>query len=187
MPLLFFWILFLVSCAAPSSTRVPEWRRGAGAENPAKANPLESEGGEIPPYSDSKILDALPSVEFEWPVKDPFVTDYFGWRKKKLHEGIDLRAWTGTPILASASGEVIYVDRRVKYYGKMIVIDHGGGWSTLYAHLSKYNVKVGTFVTAGQRIGLSGRTGRVSGPHLHFEIRKGADPVDPMLFLPSLN
>lgn len=194
-------VLFLFfSCASPPETRQPEWRRqrNAGGEvgrpGPAsqgdvkigRRDDFEYQSDEAPPISGSKILEALPSVEFEWPVRNPFVTDFFGWRKKKLHEGIDLRAPTGTPIFASAPGEVIYADRRIKFYGRMVVLDHGGGWSSLYAHLSKINVKMGQIVQGGEKLGNAGRTGRASGPHLHFEIRKGADPVDPLLFLPEL-
>ncbi len=122
--------------------------------------------------------------EFQWPLKQNQITDYFGWRKKRLHEGIDLRARTGTPVFASASGEVIYAARTIRNFGRMVVVDHGQGWSSVYAHLSKMLVRVGQHVEQGQKIGLAGRSGRASGAHLHFEIRKEADPLDPLLLLP---
>lgn len=123
--------------------------------------------------------------EFQWPLKHNQITDYFGWRKKRLHEGIDLRARTGTPVYASAAGEVIYAARTIRNFGRMVVVDHGQGWSSVYAHLSKMLVRVGQHVEQGQKIGLAGRSGRASGAHLHFEIRKEADPLDPLLLLPK--
>jgi murein DD-endopeptidase MepM/ murein hydrolase activator NlpD len=102
-----------------------------------------------------------------------------------MHEGVDLRAPTGTPVLASAAGEIIHAGRGLKGYGRLAVVDHGGGWTSVYAHLSRVDVRVGDHVTRGEKLGLSGRSGRSQGPHLHFEIRKGADPLDPLLFLPQ--
>lgn len=103
-----------------------------------------------------------------------------------MHEGVDLKASTGTSVFAAADGEVNYVGRGVRNYGKMVVLKHAGSWSSIYAHLSSFKVKVGEQVSQGQLIAGSGRTGKVSGPHLHFEIRTNADPVDPVLFLPSV-
>lgn len=119
-----------------------------------------------------------------WPVADPVMTAYFGWRGKRLHEGIDFRAPVGTRVYAAQTGRVIFAGRKLRAYGNMIVLDHGGGWTTVYAHLSRIRVRTGQVVGQRQEIALSGRTGRVTGPHLHFELRLGADPVDPLLFLP---
>ncbi|MBS1984843.1 MAG: M23 family metallopeptidase [Bdellovibrionales bacterium] len=121
---------------------------------------------------------------FRWPLQSPVVIQFYGWRKKRLHEGLDLRASVGTPVFASAAGNVIHAGR-MKGYGLMVVVDHGLGWSTIYAHLSKVMAKLGQRVDVGQQLGRSGRTGRVQGPHLHFEIRKGSDPLDPVLLLPG--
>ena len=136
------------------------------------------------PLSQNKVLK--PPVSFVWPLKEPKVTEYFGWRKRKLHEGVDLKASQGTDVLAAGAGTVVYAARRIRSYGKMILIDHGDGWTTAYAHLSEFHVSVGDKVEAGEIIGSSGRTGRVSGPHLHFEIRVGSDPMDPLLWLPRI-
>lgn len=100
-----------------------------------------------------------------------------------MHEGIDLSAPIGRWVTASRSGRVIQRGW-IRGYGRTIMIDHGEGWSTLYAHLSSYKVIVGQKVQQGQRIAQVGKTGRTRGSHLHFEIRKGADPLDPLLFLP---
>lgn len=100
-----------------------------------------------------------------------------------MHEGVDLRAAVGTPVYASAAGQVIYRGTKLKGFGRMIVLDHGRNWSSAYAHLSRYAVRMGQRVKRGQLVGYAGRTGRAKGAHLHFELRKGADPLDPLAFL----
>jgi len=124
-------------------------------------------------------------VMFAWPVRQPVLSAFFGWRGRRMHEGLDLRADVGTEVVATAGGKVLYVGRRLRSYGLIVVIDHGEGWSSVYAHLSRSLVKENDMIHQGQFIALSGRSGRVSGPHLHFEIRKGADPLDPLLHLPK--
>jgi murein DD-endopeptidase MepM/ murein hydrolase activator NlpD len=125
------------------------------------------------------------NIKFQWPLENPVFNEHFGWRKGRLHEGVDLKAVVGTPVYAAAEGKVVYAGARwKKSYGKMVIIEHIGGWSTLYAHLSKIHVRANQKVGQGFMIAHSGATGRVSGPHLHLELRKGADPVDPVLFFP---
>jgi murein DD-endopeptidase MepM/ murein hydrolase activator NlpD len=106
----------------------------------------------------------------------------------KMHTGIDLIVTEGTPVLASAAGKVILVDE-VSGYGLTVVVDHGGGWQTLYAHLFELSVQPGDQVHRGQPLGRVGESGRASTPHLHFEIRqrRGARMValDPAPFLRS--
>lgn len=92
---------------------------------------------------------------------------------------------TGTSIYAAESGVVIH-SGWIRGFGQAVIIKHKYDWSTLYGHLSKVNVKKGQYVRQGYYIGGMGRTGRATGVHLHFEIRKGADPLDPILFLPPL-
>jgi murein DD-endopeptidase MepM/ murein hydrolase activator NlpD len=103
-----------------------------------------------------------------------------------MHEGIDLGGTTRTPILAAAPGVVLFSGRRVRGYGRMVVVEHAESWSTVYAHLSKIETQVGRRVNTGDRLGWMGRSGRASGVHLHFEIRRGADPVDPIVLLPQV-
>jgi murein DD-endopeptidase MepM/ murein hydrolase activator NlpD len=99
-----------------------------------------------------------------------------------MHEGIDIAAAYGTPIGAAASGTVIYCGW-MSGYGNLIAIDHGGGLSTLYGHLSDYAVRGGP-VTQGEIIGYVGCTGHCFGDHLHFEVRVSGHPVDPLGYLP---
>lgn len=106
----------------------------------------------------------------------------FGRRWGRMHEGIDLAAPIGTAVKAADGGKVIWVGARGNY-GKMIKVDHGGGFITCYGHLSKYSVKTGDKVYKGQKIGAVGNTGRSTGPHLHFEILKNGSPVNPLKYL----
>lgn len=116
------------------------------------------------------------------------ITSPFGYRihpiygTSILHAGIDLRASTGTPIKAAKAGKVIFAGVQ-NGYGNTIVIDHGGGVSTLYAHQTSFAVGNGATVTQGQVIGYSGMTGNVTGPHLHWEVRVNGSPSDPMGYL----
>jgi len=125
--------------------------------------------------------------ELMWPVNGP-VSSPFGWRihpilgYRKFHTGIDIGVAYGTPIHASDSGTVIYATW-MGGYGNVVIIDHGNGLSTLYAHQSSIAVSTGARVSRGQTIGYIGSTGLSTGPHLHFEVRVNGNPVDPMGYL----
>lgn len=123
---------------------------------------------------------------FRWPVDSPRVTSQFGKRWGRPHEGIDLTAPIGTPVHAADAGQVVYSGARVRGYGNMIVLKHGDDLMTVYAHNSVLLVKVGDLVAAGQRVALSGQSGHATGPHLHFEVRRGQTPRDPLPYLPAI-
>jgi murein DD-endopeptidase MepM/ murein hydrolase activator NlpD len=108
----------------------------------------------------------------------------FGGRGYEYHEGQDIDAAYGTPVQVSAPGKVIIAGWQ-RGYGNVIYVDHGGGLSTRYGHLSEIDVSVGQTVTRGQTIGLVGSTGRSTGPHLHYEVRINNQPVDPRQYLPG--
>jgi murein DD-endopeptidase MepM/ murein hydrolase activator NlpD len=116
-----------------------------------------------------------------WPVNGAVVSGY-GMRWGRLHEGIDIAASTGTPIWAAAAGTVIYAGW-LGGYGNLVVVDHGNGLSTAYAHASAILVAVGQTVSQGETLSLIGSTGNSSGPHLHFEVRVNGVAVDPLLYL----
>ncbi len=116
-----------------------------------------------------------------WPVNGTF-TSPFGMRWGRLHAGIDISAPTGTPIRAADSGRVA-IAGSVGGYGNYTCIQHGGSMSTCYGHQSSIGVTVGSSVSQGQVIGAVGNTGNSTGPHLHFEIRIGGSPVNPMGYL----
>lgn len=121
-----------------------------------------------------------------WPLEQVDVTSDFGRRGRRFHEGVDLRARVGTPVYAVQDGEVIYAGGRIKGYGRMIVIRHDKGLFSVYAHHSKNLVSKGDRVRTGEQIALSGKSGRVRGPHLHFEIRKGVLALNPSAILPEV-
>ncbi|MBS1962498.1 MAG: M23 family metallopeptidase [Bdellovibrionales bacterium] len=122
---------------------------------------------------------------WRWPTNEVVVTSRFGSRGKEHHDGIDLRALSGTPVSAAADGKVIYAGARIRGYGRMVVIRHDSRLSTIYAHNSRLLVSTGQRVRRGQRIALSGSTGHSTGPHVHFEVREGVTAIDPLLLLPS--
>lgn len=124
-------------------------------------------------------------VGFDWPVDSARMTRGFLPNKRRPHLGIDLAAPRGTPILAAQAGTVIYTGREFKGYGKMVLIESGNGWATLYAHFDKILVSEGQTVRRGEIVGAMGRTGRATGVHLHFEIRKDRGPIDPLPLLPN--
>ncbi|HZQ66746.1 MAG TPA: peptidoglycan DD-metalloendopeptidase family protein [Gaiellaceae bacterium] len=129
----------------------------------------------------STVRRASSASGFVWPV-NAGLTSPFGWRWGRMHEGVDLGAAYGTPILAAAAGTVIYAGW-MGGYGNLVVIDHGGGLSTAYGHQSRIAVAVGQAVAQGQVIGYVGSTGHSTGPHLHFEVRVDGQPVDPLGYL----
>ncbi|MBC7467376.1 MAG: M23 family metallopeptidase [Bdellovibrio sp.] len=106
-------------------------------------------------------------------------------KRKRPHKGIDLAAPRGTAVMASHDGTIIYTGKGFKGYGKMIMIESTDGWATLYGHLDKIIVHEGAKIKQGEVIGALGNTGRSSGPHLHFEIRKLDGPIDPLPLLPA--
>ena len=126
--------------------------------------------------------------QLAYPLANAVVTSRYGFRThpifgtRRLHAGIDFRGSTGTPILAAESGTVVYAGQRGGY-GNTVVVDHGGSLATLYAHQSRLAVATGDEVQQGEAIGAVGSTGFSTGPHLHFEVRVGGTPVDPLNYL----
>ena len=130
------------------------------------------------------------SGELGNPAPDAVMGSTYGPRNGEIHKGQDFPAKIGTPILAAEDGKVTRVEHLGdKSYGSFVVIDHGGGITTLYAHMYEHQVKVkeGQKVKRGQQIGEIGNNGRSTGPHLHFEVRVKNHPVDPRPYLKSKN
>lgn len=123
---------------------------------------------------------------FLWPVpSSKKISSFFGPRKGKHHDGIDIPAPVGSSIVASDDGEVMF-SGRLRGYGKVVVIKHDGNHNTVYAHNSKHFVKKGQKVSKGEVIAKVGLTGRTSGPHLHFEIRKNNKVRNPASYLSTV-
>ena len=116
---------------------------------------------------------------FGWPASGTIYQGY--WTG---HQAIDVAAWTGAPVIAADAGHVIFSGWDDTGYGYTLVIDHGNGFQTLYAHLEAYDVEAGDNVAKGQHIAKMGSTGNSSGPHLHFEVRQGTVLRNPVGFLP---
>lgn len=131
-----------------------------------------------------KLYDAIPAI---LPTTGNYTKDSFGYRlhpilnKFQMHNGIDIITDIGTPVYAPGSGKVTYVGRKGGY-GLTIEIDHGFGYTTVYAHLSKTNVKEGKIVKRGELIGKTGNSGLSSGPHLHYEVHHNGIVQDPLDF-----
>lgn len=135
-----------------------------------------------------RVQAVLRAVPFSPPMSEYKLNSGFGYRKdplnrrRALHTGLDFGGPRDAPVLATAPGEVIEAGR-AGAYGIMVVVDHGMGLQTRYAHLGKAMVSVGDKVTIHQQVGVMGRTGRVTGPHLHYEIRLDGRPLNPASFL----
>lgn len=135
-------------------------------------------------YARSWQKNTIPSM---WPVNGPLLSR-FGERQDPFsgegafHTGVDISAPLGTPVHAAADG-IVYHAEWAGAYGKMVIIDHGNGMRTFYAHLSRFEVVPGQEIRRGEILGFSGATGRVTAPHLHFEVRMGGSPVNPYPYL----
>jgi murein DD-endopeptidase MepM/ murein hydrolase activator NlpD len=155
----------------PGATRVLPVETITPTE-PAPAAPISPEG---------------PVPEFEtflWPVNGT-INSGFGPRGSSFHDGIDIAAPEGTPIRATEAGEVIYSDQ-LRGYGNIVIVRHAKGIVSVYAHNETNLVQEGQAVARGEIVARVGSTGRVTGPHLHFEIRRNNAAEDPLRYLPQL-
>lgn len=130
---------------------------------------------------EGQVSRGLPLNQLKWPAVG-WISSPYGMRDGSMHEGLDIAADQGQPVRAVREGRVVFAGPRGTY-GNTVIIDHGNGLRTLYAHNSRVLVSEGQRVTAGQRIALVGSTGRSTGPHLHFEVLLNGTPVDPLLCL----
>ncbi len=161
--------------------RKPSAERASDAEIRQQLAALERENARIEAALRRASGPVSGTGELIWPVRGP-VTSPFGQRWGRLHAGIDIGAGTGTPVRASDSGRVV-VSGSVGGYGNYICIQHTGSLSTCYAHNSRLGVRKGDSARKGQVIARSGCTGHCYGPHVHFEVRVGGRPVNPMRYL----
>lgn len=154
---------------------------------PVPSRPPGTSGGrstparDLRPTRDAVAVASRSRPVLTWPLGGP-ITSRFGPRWGRMHGGIDIGAPVGTPVGAAAAGVV----RRVAWiggYGYTVEISHGGGVTTFYAHLSRALVRPDQEVEKGEPVGSVGTTGRVTGPHLHFELRIDGEPVDPLPYL----
>jgi murein DD-endopeptidase MepM/ murein hydrolase activator NlpD len=133
------------------------------------------------PVKAAEATGALPT--FRWPVRGKVITSYGAKTNGKSNDGINLAVPEGTPVKAAEDGVVAYSGNELKGYGNLVLVRHANGYVTAYAHASELLVKRGDTIKRGQIIAKSGQSGEVGSPQLHFEIRKGSTPVDPLQFL----
>ena len=124
------------------------------------------------------------AAPFVWPVPAGVLTSDFGPRGSSHHDGIDIGTPEGTPVRAARDGRVLFADR-LRGYGNLIIIEHERGYATVYAHNRENRTKPGKWVRQGEVIALVGRTGKTSGPNLHFEIRHDNVARNPLFYLPA--
>jgi murein DD-endopeptidase MepM/ murein hydrolase activator NlpD len=152
-------------------------RLASATTNVAEEKPVV-EAASVKP---SEATGALPT--FRWPVRGKVITSYGAKTNGKSNDGINLAVPEGTPVKAAEDGVVAYSGNELKGYGNLVLVRHSNGYVTAYAHASELLVKRGDTIKRGQVIAKSGQSGEVGSPQLHFEIRKGSNPVDPLQFL----
>ena len=123
-----------------------------------------------------------PGLRFLQPAAGPLNSGY-GPRRGRMHYGVDIGAPAGSAVLAARDGTVLYAGSAYRGYGKLVILDHGDGYRTLYAHNRQLLVRAGRSVRRGDIIARVGSSGNATGPHLHFEIRKNDRPLDPAPYL----
>jgi murein DD-endopeptidase MepM/ murein hydrolase activator NlpD len=150
---------------------------------PSRSTSGKSWSGGEPGACAGPFSGPVGSGAFVWPANNHYLsgTDYL----PQGHPGIDIAAGFGAPIYASDTGVIVFAGWSTRGYGNLVIVDHGNGWQTAYAHLSQINVSCGGTIYQGQLLGLSGSTGNSTGPHLHFEMRSSEwGRVNPWLYLP---
>ncbi|WP_076071451.1 M23 family metallopeptidase [Sphingomonas montana] len=154
------------------------------AANARPAAPVRTARTAVPPNVPVRS-PARFTGRFDWPLSGPILTRFGPQGQGRINEGINIGARAGTPILASADGVIAYVGSDIAVYGGLILIKHGGGWITTYGHAEQLLVTRGQAVKRGQIIARAGETGSAREPQLHFEIRQGRRPVNPLGQLPA--
>jgi murein DD-endopeptidase MepM/ murein hydrolase activator NlpD len=169
----------------------------SGSASVVAAKPAVATSEPGPPESASMFASAAPTGKtvtslaegtgslptFRWPARGRVIASYGPTPNGQQNDGINLALPEGTPVKAAEDGVVAYAGNELKGYGNLVLVRHANGYVTAYAHAKELLVKRGEQVKRGQTIAISGQTGSVNAPQLHFEIRKGASPLDPMRFL----
>jgi murein DD-endopeptidase MepM/ murein hydrolase activator NlpD len=153
---------------------IRRFQRWAGLTVDGLAGPATLRALRVPP--------PISPILLRWPLEAQ-LGDLFGPRGRYFHAGIDLTAPRGTPVRAAGPGRVVWAGVRAGGWGRLVTIAHSTGVRSMYAHLSRIEVRVGQRITAGARIGRVGASGRATGPHLHFELRLRGAAVDPLTAL----
>ncbi|HEV7598674.1 MAG TPA: peptidoglycan DD-metalloendopeptidase family protein [Bradyrhizobium sp.] len=179
-----------VAGVQPGAVAAPATKMAAVTTEPAKEKARLAQATTTPEAAAAVTETAVKTAEatgalptFRWPVRGRVVTGYGAKTNGKSNDGINVAVPEGTPIKAAEDGVVAYSGNELKGYGNLILVRHSNGYVTAYAHASELMVKRGETIKRGQIIAKSGQSGEVGSPQLHFEIRKGSSPVDPLQFL----
>jgi murein DD-endopeptidase MepM/ murein hydrolase activator NlpD len=156
--------------------------RTAPASEQVAIAPQSGNAGSVAPLAPQPSAETA-TTEFRWPVRGRVISGFGKKPNGERNDGINLAVPEGTSVKAAEDGTVIYAGNELKSYGNLVLIRHANGWVSAYAHNSKLEVKRGDKVERGQVIALSGMSGGVTTPQVHFELRKDAAPVDPLKFL----
>jgi murein DD-endopeptidase MepM/ murein hydrolase activator NlpD len=177
-----------VAVAQPAAAMAPPATKIAAAGGDAQQKARLAQATTTPeelsaeaPAKATEATGALPT--FRWPVRGKVITSYGAKTNGKANDGINVAVPEGTPVKAAEDGVVAYSGNELKGYGNLVLVRHSNGYVTAYAHASELLVKRGETIKRGQIIAKSGQSGEVGSPQLHFEIRKGSTPVDPLQFL----
>lgn len=170
-----------VAAAPAPATKMAAVAQPAQSARLAQATTNIEEKPAETPAKAAETTSSLPT--FRWPVRGKVITSYGAKTNGKSNDGINVAVPEGTPVKAAEDGVVAYSGNELKGYGNLVLVRHSNGYVTAYAHASELLVKRGDPIKRGQVIAKSGQSGEVASPQLHFEIRKGSSPVDPLQFL----
>ena len=166
-----------------STTPVSDTASGSQEGNTKVTNVKTKQKISSDPTKKLPQISARSSSKFSWPVRGKILSNYGAKSGGLFNDGINIGASKGTAVKAAENGVVAYAGNEVKGMGNLIIIQHSGGWMTVYAHMDSMDVRRGTKVSVGQKIGTVGATGKVDEPQLHFEIRKGTKAYNPSSYL----
>lgn len=170
----------VAAAPAPTTKMAAVAQPGQSARLAQATTNIEEKPAETP-AKPAETTSSLPT--FRWPVRGKVITSYGAKTNGKSNDGINVAVPEGTPVKAAEDGVVAYSGNELKGYGNLVLVRHSNGYVTAYAHASELLVKRGDPIKRGQVIAKSGQSGEVASPQLHFEIRKGSSPVDPLQFL----
>ncbi len=181
-----------VSGSVPTPQAMPKHSSATRSVSTAVTAPAVtgSEARPTKPIERPQIVASVAPAEdsgpsFRWPVRGRIISEFGTKPGGTRNDGVNLAVPEGTPVKAADDGTVIYSGNELKGYGNLVLLRHENGWVSAYAHNSKLNVKRGDTVSRGDVVGLAGASGSVSQPQVHFELRRGNKPVDPLAYLPK--
>lgn len=174
-----------VATTKAGASTAPKGGAKNATQNATKTQPVKHTQQKISSDPNKKLpsIAARSSSKFSWPVRGKILSHYGAKSGGLFNDGINIGASRGTAVKAAENGVVAYAGNEVKGMGNLVIIQHSGGWMTVYAHMDSMSVRRGARVSVGQKIGTVGATGKVDQPQLHFEIRKGTKAYNPSSYL----